>query len=152
MKNEVVVTFSFTNKIKKQTTELLETEYAKYESLKGVSCNFEQFSIVAKKDSNIIGVLTGYTAFSEIYIDDLLVLPNYRCKGIGKKLLTYVEQHFRGLGFTNINLVTNEFQAPEFYKKCGYTLEFIRKNSKFPKFTKYFFIKWLDAKYQLQLT
>ncbi len=134
---------SISNEITQEISNWLDGKYDKYESSKGVQCNFAQFSVTIKEDENIIGALTGYTAFSEIYIDDLLVLPEYRNQGIGRKLLHYVEEHFKDQNFTNINLVTNEFQAPEFYKKCGYTLEFVRKNPKFPKFTKYFFIKWL---------
>lgn len=136
-------TISISDGITQETSDWLDCEYDKYESSQGVQCNFAQFSVAVKEDENIIGALTGYTAFSEIYIDDLLVLSEYRNQGIGRKLLRYMEEHFQDQNFTNINLVTNEFQAPEFYKKCGYTLEFVRRNPKFPKFTKYFFIKWL---------
>lgn len=69
---------------------------------------------------------------------------NYRKQGIGRILLQKLEEHFEGENYSNINLVTNEFQAPDFYKKCGYTLEFVRKNKKFPLLSKYFFIKWLS--------
>ena len=55
-----------------------------------------------------------------------------------------VENHFKDKNFENINLTTYEFQAPEFYKKCGYKVEFIRENKKEPKLTKYFLIKHLD--------
>ncbi|MDR1254909.1 MAG: GNAT family N-acetyltransferase [Puniceicoccales bacterium] len=48
-------------------------------------------------------------------------------KGYGRKLLQELELQFEGKGFWNINLCTSEFQAPEFYKKCGFELEFIRK-------------------------
>lgn len=41
-----------------------------------------------------------------------------------------------------MNLSTYGFQAPEFYKKCGFTLEFIREDKKNPKLTKYFFVKF----------
>lgn len=136
-------TFSFINEIPQEISDLLDFEYEKYESSHEVQCDYRRFSIIARDDENISGILTGYTAFSEIYIDDLLVLPHYRRQGIGRKLLNELEEYFKNKNFTNINLVTNEFQAPEFYKKCGYCLEFVRKNPKFPKFTKYFFIKWL---------
>lgn len=138
-----VLTFSFLNAIPQEISGLLESEYDTYERAHGVQCGFEPFTIVAKENEDVIGILTGYTAFSEIYIDDLLVLSDYRHKGIGRALLSQVEMHFQNQNFTNINLVTNKFQSPEFYKKCGYALEFIRKNPKFPKFTKFFFIKWL---------
>lgn len=49
-------------------------------------------------------------------------------KDMEKKLLNTLEAKFGGKGFNNINFVTSQFQAPEFYKKCGYMLEFTRKN------------------------
>lgn len=133
----------FVDKIPDHIDELLEKEYVEYETQNGVESRFRRFYILAEKNKNIVGILTGYTIFSEVCVDELLVVQEYRKQGIGRSLLLYLESYFRGEDFTNINLVTNEFQAPEFYKKCGYSLEFIRKSKKFPLFSKYFFIKWL---------
>ena len=44
----------------------------------------------------------------------------------------------------NINLTTYDFQAPDFYKKCGYEVEFVRKNKEEPKLTKYFLVKYFN--------
>ena len=60
----------------------------------------------------------------------------------GLELIEHTENYFKDKGFNNINLVTNEFQAPKFYEKCGFELEFIRENKGNPKFTKYFYIKY----------
>ena len=138
------VEIRFVEKIPKYIDELLEKEYKLYESQKGVESNFKYFYVLAKENKKIVGILTGYTVFSEVCVTELLVIQGHRNQGIGRKLLSCLESYFRGKDFTNINLVTNEFQAPEFYKKCGYVLEFTRKNKRFPSFSKYFFIKWLD--------
>ncbi|MBR1735122.1 MAG: GNAT family N-acetyltransferase [Alphaproteobacteria bacterium] len=122
---------------------MAESWYEKYETSKGVQCGFKKFHILAEEKGEIVGILIGYTAFSEIYIDDLVVHENFRNQGIARKLLQKLEEHFEGQNYSNINLVTNEFQAPNFYKKCGYTLEFVRKNDRLPLFSKYFFVKWL---------
>ena len=42
-----------------------------------------------------------------------------------------------------ITLTTFGFQAPEFYKKLGYKLEFVRKD-KDPKLSKYFYLKKIN--------
>ena len=98
----------------------------------------------------VTGAINAYTAFAEIYIYDLWVDNNHPNKGLGRKLIHELEEHFKGKGFNNINLVTNTFNAPEFYKKCGFELEFIRKNIKHPKLTKFFFVKFFDDEVQTQ--
>ena len=52
-----------------------------------------------------------------------------------------VEELFKNEDFDNYNLTTYEFQAPKFYEKMGYKLEYIRKNNKNPKLNKYFYSK-----------
>ena len=51
-----------------------------------------------------------------------------------------VWDRFKDKGYDNISLGTARFQATEFYKKCGYKLEFIRKKTN-PKLDEHFFIK-----------
>ena len=136
---KISVNYGVTEKIE----EIAESWYEKYEASKSISCGYKKFHLIAKENDEIVGILIGYTAFSEIYVEDLVVHENYRKQGIGRMLLQKLEKHFDGKNYSNINLVTNEFQAPDFYKKCGYTLEFVRKNKKFPLLSKYFFIKWL---------
>ena len=71
-------------------------------------------------------------------------MEEYRNKHIGSKLIETVENYFRDKGFENINLTTYDFQAPEFYKKCGYEVEFVRENKEEPKLTKYFLVKYFN--------
>ena len=108
----------------------------------GVEYNFKRFSFVAKEDDREIGYVTGFSYYSEVTINNLIVLEKYRGQGVGTRLIEHAEKHFKDKGFNNINLVTNEFQAPKFYEKCGFDLEFIRKNKENPKLTKYFYVKY----------
>jgi ribosomal protein S18 acetylase RimI-like enzyme len=55
-----------------------------------------------------------------------------------------VEDDFRGKGYENINLSTYRFQAPGFYQKCGFKIEFVRENKEDPRLSKYFFVKYFD--------
>lgn len=125
--------------IDKMADELL----SEYDSENGVEYNFNKFSFVAKHDDEFIGFLTGFSYYSEVTINNLVVKKDYRGQGIGTKLIRKVEEYFKNKGFNNINLVTNDFQAPKFYKKCGFELEFTRENKKNPKLTKYFFVRYL---------
>lgn len=135
----------------KELEETVDQEFEAYETSQGVDVNYRRFSLILKDmTGNVIGILNAFTAFAEIYVDDILVFKKFRGKGYGKKLLLALEDHFKGKGFNNINLVTSAFQAPDFYKKCGYQVEFVRENKKNPKLTKTFFIKYFDEETQNQ--
>ncbi len=141
----------FVDKLSDDIEKKMREDLVLYESSHGIAINFKKMAFVLKDDyGNAIGVLSAYTAFAEIYVEDLWVDKMQRGKGYGKKLVQHLENHFKGKGFNNINLVTNAFQAPEFYKKCGFTVEFIRKNAKYPKLNKIFFIKYFDEEEQTQ--
>ena len=126
-----------------QTEYFIESEQKKYEVKNGVTCNYTPFCFSAKVGDEIVGVIAGATYFSEIYIDELVVKEAYRNQGIGTRLLVTVERSFSGQGFNNINCCTNGFQAPCFYEKCGFSLEFVRENKENPKLNKYFYVKYL---------
>ena len=121
---------------------LTENEQVKYETKNGIVCNYTPFTFVAKENEEILGIISGATYFSEVYIDELVVMEKHRGKGIGSKLIKKVEDYYKNSGFNNMNTCTNEFQAPEFYKKCGFQLEFVRINKTNPKLNKYFYIKY----------
>ena len=132
---------------KMESNDLIETfieaEQVKYEEQNGISCNYTPFCFVAKNDDTIVGAISGATFFAEIYIDELVVKEAYRGKGIGTELIDTVLEYYKDYGFNNINCCTNEFQTPGFYEKCGFELEFVRKNKANPKLSKYFYIKYL---------
>lgn len=90
-----------------------------------------------------LGQLPVQPFFAEIYIDELVVKEAHRGKGIGTGLVNTVLEYYKDCGFNNINCCTNEFQAPQFYEKCGFELEFVRNNKTNPKLSKYFYIKHL---------
>ena len=141
----------FVDKISDSIEEKMTEDLVNYESSHGIDVNYKKFALILTDDfGSAIGVLNAFTAFSEIYIDDMWVNSAHRGKGYGRKLLQELENHFEGKGFNNINLVTNAFNAPEFYKKCGFTAEFIRENVVNPKLTKTFFIKFFQNKNQTQ--
>ena len=126
----------------KELYKLMGNEFNKFAIKNGVECNYKSFNFVAKKDDKIIGMIMGHSYYKEIYIEDLIVLEEYRNKHIGTELMKTVEDYFNDKGFENINLTTYNFQAPEFYKKCGFEVEFIRKNKENLKLNKYYLVKY----------
>ena len=108
-----------------------------------VDLNFEEYCFIAENDDGeIIGVITGRAYYNEVHIGDLIIDKEYRGQDIGTGLVNRVEEEFKDKGFDKITLTTFGFQAPEFYKKLGYSLEFIREDSD-PKLSKYFYCKKL---------
>lgn len=124
--------------------KMIDDEFNKYANKNNVVCDYVSFSFVAKENYNIVGIITGRSYYKEIHISDLIVLEQYRNKKIGSKLIEKVEEYYKNKGFENINLTTYDFQAPKFYQKCGFEIEFMRENKQNPKLTKYFLIKHIN--------
>jgi len=139
------------DKISDHEEKQMRKDLVDYESSHGIDVNYKRFSLVLRNGQGIVfGILSAYTAFAEIYVDDIWVDKPYRRKGFGKKLLQELENQFQGKGFNNINLVTSAFQAPGFYEKCGFQVEFVRENKKNPQLTKTFFVKFFNDEIQTQ--
>ncbi|KTD05163.1 GNAT family N-acetyltransferase [Fluoribacter gormanii] len=144
-------TIEFYNSLPDDVEKLMREDLIAYETTHGIDVNYKPFCFVLRdKNQKVCGALSAFTAFAEIYIDDMWVHQHHRGKGYGKKLLQALEAQFQGKGYNNINLVTSAFQAPDFYKKCGFQVEFIRENTKNPKLTKTFFIKYFKDEIQKQ--
>lgn len=124
--------------------KMIDDEFNKYANKNNVVCDYVSFSFVAKENNNIVGIITGHSYYKEIHISDLIVLEQYRNKKIGSKLIEKVEEYYKNKGFENINLTTYDFQAPKFYQRCGFEIEFMRENKQNPKLTKYFLIKHIN--------
>ena len=71
---------------------------------------------------NIIGGILGGTYWGWLYVDILWVHENHRRSGIGSKLLAEAEKEAKSRGCHHVHLDTMSWQAPDFYKKHGYTV------------------------------
>jgi GNAT superfamily N-acetyltransferase len=67
------------------------------------------------------GGLNGRTHWSWCFVEMLAVSEPYRRQGIGTQLLTRAEHLAKARGCIGIYLTTIAFQAPDFYKRQGYT-------------------------------
>ena len=137
-----MITIEYKSKIDKNIDTMINEEFNIYAKKNEVNCQYQSFNFIAKDDQKIIGVITGHSYYREVHISDLIVLEDYRHKHIGTKLISAVEDRFRQKDFQHMNVTTYAFQAPEFYKKCGFQVEFIRKDKENSKFDKYFLIKY----------
>ena len=133
--------FEFVDEINPQIGKVLDEGFEKYAEQNNVVCNYRDLYLIAKEGDEIAGAITARAYYSEVHVCDLIVVEKYRRQQIGKKLLLKIEEYAKEKGLTNINLSTYAFQAPEFYKKLGYQVEFVRENKKDPKITKYYLSK-----------
>ena len=121
--------------------EFINREFTVFGQESGVELNYDEFCFVAEDDAGqLLGVITGRAYYNEVHIGDLIVGKECRRDGVGSKLVAAVEDAYAGKGYEKIALTTFGFQAPEFYKKLGYELEFVRED-KDPRLSNYFYIK-----------
>ena len=137
-----MIEIEFKENLDEKYYEIIDKEFNKYAEKNGVVCNYTPFNFVAKENDEIIGVITGHSYYQEVHIGDLIIYEEHRNKHIGSKLVKTVEDYFKDKGFENMNLTTYGFQAPEFYKKCGFEVEYIRENKENSKLNKYFLVKY----------
>ena len=104
-------------------------EFLSYAEQNNVDLNYNEFCFIAESDDGeIVGVITGRAYYNEVHIGDLIIHKAHRKCGYGSKLVSAVEETFQNAGYDKITLTTFGFQAPEFYKKLGYIVEFIRED------------------------
>jgi GNAT superfamily N-acetyltransferase len=78
--------------------------------------------ITLKADSGeVLGGLWGYTGYSWLFTQLLVVPASLRGNGIGTKLMAMAEQEALNRGCTGAWLDTFEFQARRFYEGIGYS-------------------------------
>ena len=138
-----MINIEYKENLEEQDYIMIDTEFNKYAAKHDITCNYTPFNFLAKDGDKVIGMITGHSYYEEIHIGDLIVLEEYRKQHIGSKLVKQTEDYFKDKGFGNINLTTYGFQALDFYKKCGYEVEYVRENKNNPKLNKYFLVKYL---------
>ena len=137
-----MIEIEYKEELNNELGDLLGIEFEKYAKKNDIVCDYTPFNFVAKENGKVIGMITGHSYYKEVHIGDLIIFEEHRNKHIGTKFVETVEEHFKNKGFDNINLTTYAFQAPEFYKKCGFKVEFVRENKENPKLSKYFLVKY----------
>lgn len=135
---EIISADPYSDEIGEFTGEAFED----YSDKKGIVCGYEDFCFAAREAGRLVGIIKGHAYYKEVHIGDLIVSEDQRGNGLGARLVRRVEEEFAGRGYENINLSTYAFQAPEFYRKLGYTVEHMRESSD-ERLTKYFLIKYL---------
>ncbi len=120
----------------KEIFKLMNVEYLKHYNEKWVEKNalktINYYSkigkiFVAEIDRKVIGFVIireeYYNEGKRLMIEELVVNGEYQGKGIGKKLMNYIEAYCKKKGILSIWLITNKKAAAfKFYKRIEYKL------------------------------
>ncbi|ANU09101.1 acetyltransferase [Planococcus antarcticus DSM 14505] len=108
-----------------------------------VKSKFEQMSFIVRNEAGeIIGGLTTTGFWRQLHIDFLWVDPTARGQGIAEKLMVQTEAYARTENYRLMIVDSFSFQAPEFYKKQGFS-EFGLINNHPEGHSHHYFEKWL---------
>ena len=77
-------------------------------------------------DKNMIGGVCMTVFLNRMYIDQVIVVNKYRKQNYGSLMLKEIEDFARLKGVEISSVGSYNFQAPEFYKKQGYSLIYTR--------------------------
>src|SRR5688572_23134406 len=107
-----------------------------YASIKKGHKPMEPFAFFMRDDNgNIVAGCNGNIGYDWVYVDQLWVAEFLRGKGYGSQLMRAAEEWGIKKGCIWAAVNTMDWEAPEFYKKLGYQIEFERhglaKNSVF---------------------
>lgn len=113
MKIEIV------NKIPIDIGKKMRKDWKNYDDSHGIDLNFNRFNMIMRDDnSEVIGLLSAYTIFAEIYVDEMWVDSSHRKKGYGRKLLNELECRFEEKGYGISIFAHQTFKLQNFIKNA----------------------------------
>lgn len=105
-----------------ETRKLISNHLNEYNS-KFINNRFEEVCFYINDDEeNLIAGIVGEVYGSGMYIQLLWVDEKKRGLSLGKKLLENAESKAREIGCHFITLDTFNFQAPDYYLRCGFQI------------------------------
>ncbi|MGD9649661.1 MAG: GNAT family N-acetyltransferase [Dongiaceae bacterium] len=106
----------------------IDEGFAAHAKAAGIERRRFRFDFVARQDARFAGIIEGKIFFGMLLINTLFIEEDFRNKGLGKKLLEQALDYGRGQGCRFATVTTFDFQAPEFYQKNGFIIQFIDEN------------------------
>lgn len=91
-----------------------------------------QRCFVAEAEGGLIGFISSYAKEEEAEVSWIAVTPEWRGKGVGKKLLGRAEEELKGIGVKDLRVETVGEASPRhapyektvmFYRACGFRVE-----------------------------
>jgi len=82
---------------------------------------YKRFAISLREKGAIVGGVTGEVWINVLFIQMFWIEARFRGKDYGTKLMAQIENAAREFGAVQAYVDTMSFQAPGFYRSCGYT-------------------------------
>ncbi len=92
----------------------------------------------------VAGVDACMSAYHILYVVTLFVDEKYRGNGLGRLLMSNLEEQAKKLGANMIRVDTFDFQGKDFYEKIGYNRVGEYENKE-DGFAEYFYVKYLTS-------
>ena len=87
----------------------------------GDECPQHNLAVYARTaDGTMVGGATGEVTWGWLYVEMLWVHDDHRSAGVGRELLAQIEKLADAYNVVGYHLGTTDFQALDFYLKCGY--------------------------------
>ena len=96
-------------------------------------------SFEVRQDGQVIGSVVAVLFWGQLHIKYVFVEKAYRGKGLAKCLMEHAFDYGRQRGCNFAFVETMNFQAPEFYQKLGFVVEFVRTG--FAKDTSFHYLR-----------
>ena len=106
--------------------------------------DYQDFSFHFEEDGIVLAGVVAESLSDTIEVSYLYVEESQRKKGLWRRLLSVLEENGRKAGMKRILLNTYSFQAPEFYKKCGFR-QIAEIDPCFGNHAQFYFVKTIEV-------
>jgi ribosomal protein S18 acetylase RimI-like enzyme len=91
------------------------------------------------QNEKMVGVIVLRYFWGQMHIRNLVIEKEWRGKGIGRKLMFHALKYAKENNCQFAFVETMNFQAPEFYQKLGFEIDFIRHG--YSENTSFYYLK-----------
>ena len=112
-----------TSELKNEINEHLKKHALKSTGIDGLD---EQITFEARENKKTVGCVVVQLFWGQLHIKYLLVKEAYRGQGVRRKLMEHAFEFGKSSMCTFAFVETMHFQAPQFYQKLGFKIDFIR--------------------------
>ena len=92
----------------------------RYNEQKMARQKYRRFAVSLREKGKIVGGIVGEVWMTVLFIQLFWIEQKFRGKDHGTRLIAAIEGEARKIGATRSYVDTMSFQAPGFYRSCGY--------------------------------